>query len=94
MTKYWRCSVCVGPALSASLEDYLEAIFHIVEAKGAAKPRDIVHELKIGASSVTAALKSLAAKDLVNYSPYDIVTLTKAGADGGARCRAPSRNTA
>ena len=29
--------------LSASLEDYLEAIFHTVEAKGAARAKDIVH---------------------------------------------------
>jgi DtxR family Mn-dependent transcriptional regulator len=66
-------------ALSASLEDYLEVIFHVVEAKGAARPKDIVQELKIGASSVTAALKSLSDKDLVNYAPYDVITLTRSG---------------
>jgi len=66
-------------ALSASLEDYLEVIFHIVGAKGAARPKDIALELEIGNSSVTAALKSLAAKDLVNYAPYDVITLTKSG---------------
>ena len=67
------------PALSASLQDYLEVIFHIVEDKGAARPKDIARELDIGNSSVTAALKSLAAKQLVNYAPYDVVTLTESG---------------
>lgn len=66
-------------ALSASLEDYLEVILHIVVAKGAARPKDIARELGIGNSSVTAALKTLAAKELVNYAPYDVVTLTASG---------------
>jgi DtxR family Mn-dependent transcriptional regulator len=67
------------PGLSASLEDYLEVIFHVAEEKGAARPKDIARELGIGNSSVTAALKTLAAKDLVNYAPYEVVTLTANG---------------
>jgi len=66
-------------ALSASLEDYLEAIFHIVRAKQAARPKDISRRLNVGNSSVTGALKALSARELVNYAPYDIVTLTPAG---------------
>ncbi len=66
-------------ALSSSLEDYLEAIFHIVGQKGAARPKDIATRLGVGNSSVTGALKALAAKNLVNYAPYDIVTLTHEG---------------
>ncbi len=66
-------------ALSASLEDYLEAIFHIVREKQAARPKDIAGRLAVGNSSVTGALKALAARELVNYAPYDVVTLTPAG---------------
>lgn len=66
-------------ALSASLEDYLEAIFHIVREKQAARPKDIAGRLEVGNSSVTGALKALAARELVNYAPYDVVTLTPAG---------------
>ncbi len=66
-------------AISASLEDYLEAIFHIVRKQRAAKPKDISRFLDVGSSSVTGALKALAARDLVNYAPYDIVTLTPEG---------------
>ena len=65
--------------LSASLEDYLEAIYHTVEAKGAARAKDIVLRLGVHNSSVTQALKSLAEKELVNYAPYDTITLTASG---------------
>jgi DtxR family Mn-dependent transcriptional regulator len=65
--------------LSASLEDYLEAIFHIVREKSAARPKDISTYLEVGNSSVTGALKALAARELVNYAPYDVVTLTPSG---------------
>jgi DtxR family Mn-dependent transcriptional regulator len=65
--------------LSASLEDYLEAIFHIIREKQAARPKDISRRLDVGNSSVTGALKALAARKLVNYAPYDIVTLTPNG---------------
>jgi DtxR family Mn-dependent transcriptional regulator len=65
--------------LSDSLEDYLEAIHHIVRAKGAARGKDISERLKVNRSSVTGALRSLAEKKLVNYAPYDLVTLTPEG---------------
>lgn len=81
-----------NPQLSASLEDYLEAIFHIVQDKQAARAKDIVDRLGVHNSSVTQALKVLADRELVNYAPYDIVTLTEAGqiaaADVVARHRA------
>jgi len=65
--------------LSASLEDYLEAIYHTVADKGAARAKDIVLRLGVHNSSVTQALKSLSEKELVNYVPYDTVTLTASG---------------
>lgn len=66
-------------ALSASLEDYLEAIFHIVGEKQAARAKDICKRLKVRSSSVTGALRSLAEKQLINYAPYDVITLTPEG---------------
>lgn len=65
--------------LSSSLEDYLETIYEIAEAKGAARPKDIADKLQVKPASVTGALKHLAEKKLVNYAPYDVVTLTAAG---------------
>lgn len=65
--------------LSSSLEDYLETIFFIAEEKGAARPKDIADRMKVKAASVTGALKNLAARGLINYAPYDVVTLTGDG---------------
>ncbi len=65
--------------LSASLEDYLEAIHEISQMKQAARAKDISIRLGVNKSSVTGALKALSQKGLVNYAPYDIVTLTGEG---------------
>ncbi|MFH0911452.1 MAG: metal-dependent transcriptional regulator [Planctomycetota bacterium] len=65
--------------LSASLEDYLEAIFHIVAEKKAARAKDIRLRLRVSNSSVTEALQALAERGLVNYAPYDLITLTPEG---------------
>jgi DtxR family Mn-dependent transcriptional regulator len=65
--------------LSSSMEDYLEAIFQIVREKQAARAKDIADRLHVGRSSVTGALKALSERKLVNYAPYDIVTLTNRG---------------
>jgi len=48
--------------LSASLEDYLEAIYHIVQKKQAARAKDIVQRLRVKNSSVTGAMRALADK--------------------------------
>ncbi|MBN1269007.1 MAG: metal-dependent transcriptional regulator [Kiritimatiellae bacterium] len=67
------------PTLSESLEDYLEAILHIVAEKQAARAKDIAERLGVSNASVTSALHSLSEKKLVNHAPYDIVTLTREG---------------
>lgn len=65
--------------ITASQEDYLEAIYHISEEKMAARAKDIAAALNVRASSVTGALKALSALGLVNYAPYDLITLTPEG---------------
>ena len=65
--------------LSKSLEDYLEVIYHIVVVEQAAKAKDIAQKMQVKASSVTGALRQLAERDLVNYTPYDQITLTRKG---------------
>ncbi len=65
--------------LSASMEDYLEAIFHIAADKQAARAKDIAKQLKVNNSSVTGALRILSEKGYINYAPYDLSTLTKKG---------------
>lgn len=65
--------------VTGSLEDYLEAIFHTIAEKKAVRPKDIARRLKVSNSSVTGALRSLAERKLINYTPYDVISLTPAG---------------
>jgi DtxR family Mn-dependent transcriptional regulator len=65
-------------ALSASLEDYLEAILRIVQEKQVARAKDVGKRLNVGRSSVTGALHALADRKLINYAPYDLRTLRAA----------------
>ena len=65
--------------LSPALEDYLETLSRIISEKRVARVRDIAANLGVHKSTVTAALKSLAEKGLVDYSPYEVTTLTGQG---------------
>ncbi len=65
--------------LTESQETYLKAIYQIAEQKGAARAKDIAQKLDVRASSVTSALKNLGKMELINYTPYDIITLTRKG---------------
>lgn len=65
--------------LSASLEDYLEAILNLADEAGRARSKDIAGELGVTRSSVTGALQVLREKGLVNYERYGGVTLTREG---------------
>ena len=65
--------------LSASLENYLEVIYHLEAKSMVARVRDIAKSMNVKSSSVTYALKVLAEKKLINYEPYSVITLTKEG---------------
>ena len=65
--------------LSASLEDYIEAIYHIVDEKLVARSKDIASRLDVSRASVTEALRALAKKELINYAPYEAITMTEKG---------------
>lgn len=65
--------------LSASLEDYIEAIYNIIAEKQTVRGKDIAARLEVSGASVTEALRSLAKKGLINYAPYEAITLTSRG---------------
>ncbi len=65
--------------ISASQEDYLEAILFICRDKPAARPSDLARRLGVRGASVTGALQNLAAHGLVRYARYDVVGLTDEG---------------
>lgn len=75
-----ECTMAMGKTqkLSASLEDYLEAIFNLADDEGA-RSKDIAKVLGVAKSSVTGALQLLRDKGLANYEPYGYVTLTVRG---------------
>lgn len=65
--------------ISSSLEDYLEAIAEISEAKQHAHSKEIAEKLAVSSPSVSNALQALAARGLIKYQPHSPVTLTSRG---------------
>ncbi len=65
--------------LTASQEDYLEAIWALIWKEGIARVGDIAEWLGVSTPSVIGALKTLAKRNLVEYSPHKYVTLSDLG---------------
>ncbi len=65
--------------LTQSLEDYLEAIYELMQEVKNVRCSSIADRLNVKRPSVTSALRSLADKGLVVYSPYVPITLTDLG---------------
>ncbi len=69
--------------LSASLEDYLEAIYILSLHQQEIRPKDIMARLQVSGSSVTEALHALSRRKLLIYAPYEQLALTAAGTEQG-----------
>jgi len=69
----------VDEELTPTLEDYLRAIYRIERKQKVARPKDISEAQNVASSTVTAALQSLAERGMVNYEPYELITLTDKG---------------
>jgi len=65
--------------LTASMEDYLEAIDAIQKKKKVVRVKHIAKYLKVKMPSVSGALRGLAKKNLVNHESYEYVELTPQG---------------
>jgi len=65
--------------LSASLEDYLEAVLLLARQHRVVRVRDIAGRVGVRMPSVNTALKRLAEQGLVTHEPYEFVDLTEAG---------------
>ncbi|MGL5018716.1 MAG: transcriptional regulator MntR [Luteolibacter sp.] len=64
---------------STAMDDYLEQILHLIEAKGYARAVDISKNLGISQASVTNMLQRLDAEGLVKHEKYRGTTLTEEG---------------
>lgn len=65
--------------MTASQEDYLEAILQLSEERRVARSKEIAERLNVTKASVTGALRQLKASGLVNHDPYSYITLTEEG---------------
>lgn len=72
-------AVAKNSNLSASLEDYIEAIFNLAGESNVARSKDIAKLLGVSKASVTAALTNLSKNRLVIHERYGYVELTSEG---------------
>ncbi|MCB9654034.1 MAG: metal-dependent transcriptional regulator [Deltaproteobacteria bacterium] len=72
-------------AISASLEDYLETIYLLVQEHGFARVKDIAKARKVKAATVSVALRKLAESELVNYERREYIGLTRKGEEAARR---------
>ncbi|MEZ5384556.1 MAG: transcriptional regulator MntR [Prosthecobacter sp.] len=69
---------------SPAIEDYLEQIHNLIDAKGYARVVDIAQNLSISQASVTNMIQKLDTEGLVVYERYRGVVLTEDGRKVGA----------
>ncbi len=74
-----------GPALSETLEDYVEIILALSLERRTVRVRDIARAKAVRMPTVTAALKRLAEMGLVRYAAREYVELSEAGSEVAAR---------
>lgn len=63
--------------ISASLEDYIEAIYQISQEKQVVKAIDLSKRLEVKRSSVAEAIKNLQKRELVTYENNEILLTEK-----------------
>jgi len=65
--------------ISATVEEYLEAIYRLEEKKGLAKTGDLAKELNVTLGTITNTIENMEKQNLVIHKPYKGVKLTKKG---------------
>ena len=69
------------PQLTATQEDYLEAVFHLMQLDTVARNKDIAEKLGVKIATVTGAIKQLVAKGLVSHETHGHIVLTDLGTE-------------
>ena len=70
-------------AMTPTMENYLEAIFNLGKEKRVVRVKDIARRLGVKMPTVTNMLKTLSARELIEYEKYEYLELTKKGAAVG-----------
>lgn len=73
--------------LTATMEDYLEAIYDLDQKKKFIRVKDIAKRLDVKMPTVSSMLKTLNERGLVNYEKYEYVELTNDGVKVGKEMR-------
>lgn len=76
------------PMASDSTEDHLERIAELIERKGYARVTDVAESLGLTASTVSNAVRRLAARGFLNYEKYRGFSLTAEGRAVAKRIKA------
>jgi DtxR family Mn-dependent transcriptional regulator len=71
----------MNESVSGRVEDYLRAVYEIIEQKGYARIKDISRELGVKPSSVVEMMRKLRSRGFVVYEKYGGITLTSQGRD-------------
>lgn len=69
--------------LTASSQDYLEAILHLCNEKGEARSIEVAERLGFSRASVSRALKPLRDAGYIEQKRYSTITITEAGIRAG-----------
>ena len=67
------------PALTPTMEDYLEAIYSISQGKRVVRVKNIAKEVGVKMPTVTNMLKSLSQKGFIDYEKREFLELTPKG---------------
>jgi len=65
--------------VSATIEEYLEAIYRLQERNGSAKTTELAKRLKVALGTITNTIESMEKQNLVVHEPYKGVKLTAKG---------------
>jgi len=77
----WReaLNLAAFEEISATVEEYLEAIYKLEERRDAAKTGDLAKQLKVALGTVTNTIENMEKQNLVVHEPYKGVKLTDKG---------------
>jgi len=65
--------------LNEKLQTHLLTIYQICSEHQVARAKEIAARLNVRPYAVTAVLRALGEMGLINYAPYDVITLTRDG---------------
>jgi len=73
--------------VSASIQDYLEAILNLSEQTSTVRITDLAKSLQIAKSSVTEMIYAMVQQGLIEHDKYGPLVLTKTGRDEASKVR-------